>query len=100
MSRSPIDPRAWLCWAGAAMLPPLMGRNPFALLSVLLAVIALRETLPADARSGWGWVIKLGVFTLHITVQLIHDCLNTLTTLTHTSTDWINVLIARTYRNF
>jgi energy-coupling factor transport system permease protein len=56
-----IDPRAWLCWAGAAMLVPLMGRNPFALLSVLLAVVAVREALPPDARSGWGWVIRLGI---------------------------------------
>ncbi len=42
------------------MLVPLMGRNPFALLSVLLAVVAVREALPVEARAGWGWVIKLG----------------------------------------
>lgn len=56
-----IDPRAWLCWAAAAMLVPLMGRNPFALLAVLLAVVAVREALPAEVRSGWGWVLKLGI---------------------------------------
>ena len=65
--RAGIDPRAWLCWAGAAMLMPLMGRNPFALLSVLLAVVAVREALPAEVRAGWGWVIKLGiVFIAHL----------------------------------
>ncbi len=68
MSRSVVDSRAWLCWATAAMLVPLMGRNPFALLSVLLAVIAVREALPAEARSGWSWVIKLGVVFAGISV--------------------------------
>ena len=50
------------------MLVPLMGRNPFALLSVLLAVIAVREALPAEVRSGWGWVIKLGIVFIAISV--------------------------------
>jgi energy-coupling factor transport system permease protein len=68
MSRSSIDPRAWLCWAAAAMLVPLMGRNPFALLSVLLAVVAVRESLPVEARSGWGWVIKLGIVFVALSV--------------------------------
>lgn len=68
MSRLSIDPRAWICWAAAAMLVPLMGRNPFALLSVLLAVIAVREALPADARSGWSWVIKLGIIFMALAV--------------------------------
>jgi energy-coupling factor transporter transmembrane protein EcfT len=61
MSVRTIDPRAWLCWAGGAMLVPLMGRNPFALLSVLLAVLAVREALPPDARIGWSWIVRLGV---------------------------------------
>jgi energy-coupling factor transporter transmembrane protein EcfT len=43
------------------MLVPLMGRNPFALLSVLLAVIAVRESLPPEARTGWSWIVKLGI---------------------------------------
>lgn len=50
------------------MLVPLMGRNPFALLSVLLAVIAVREMLPLEARSGWSWVIKLGLIFVAISV--------------------------------
>ncbi len=67
-SRPAIDPRAWLCWAGAAMLVPLMGRNPFALLSVLLAVIAVREALPTEVRMGWEWIIKLGIVFIAISV--------------------------------
>lgn len=68
MIRPAIDPRAWLCWGAVAMLVPLLGRNPFALLSVLLAVVAVREALPAAARSGWGWVIKLGIVFVVISV--------------------------------
>lgn len=61
MSARTIDPRAWLCWAGGAMLMPLMGRSPFALLSVMLAVLAVREALPPDARIGWSWIVRLAV---------------------------------------
>lgn len=63
-----IDPRAWLCWAGAAMLVPLMGRNPFALLSVMLAVVAVRETLSRDTRRTWSWIVRLGVVFAVISV--------------------------------
>jgi energy-coupling factor transport system permease protein len=63
-----IDPRAWLCWAGAAMLLPLTGRNPFALAMVLLTTIAVREALPPDARSGWGWIVRLGVIFAALSV--------------------------------
>lgn len=68
MSTRGIDPRAWLIWAGAAMATPLMGRNPFALVAVLLAVIAVREALPAESRHGWSWVIRLGVFFAALSV--------------------------------
>ena len=68
MSVRRIDPRAWLCWAGSAMLIPLMGRNPFALLSVLLAVLAVREALPPDARIGWSWIVRLGVIFVAFSV--------------------------------
>jgi energy-coupling factor transport system permease protein len=68
MNARTIDPRAWLCWAGSAMLVPLTGRNPFALLSVLLAVLAVREALPADARMGWSWIVRLGVLFAALSV--------------------------------
>lgn len=68
MSVRTIDPRAWLCWAASAMLLPLTGRNPFALLSVLLAVLAVREALPHDARLGWSWIVRLGVLFAGLSV--------------------------------
>lgn len=43
------------------MLMPLMGRNPFASITVLLLVVVVRESLPMDARRGWGWIVRLGV---------------------------------------
>lgn len=37
----PLDPRAWLIWAIAASLPPLLGRNPWPLAATLLAVLGV-----------------------------------------------------------
>jgi energy-coupling factor transport system permease protein len=37
----PLDPRAWLLWAAAASLPPLVGRNPWPLAATLLAVLGV-----------------------------------------------------------
>ena len=39
--RRPLDPRAWLLWAIAASLPPLLGRNPWPLAATLLAVLGV-----------------------------------------------------------
>lgn len=50
------------------MLTPLMGRNPFAMLSVLLAVMAVREALPPEVRIGWTWVVRLGIFFVALSV--------------------------------
>jgi energy-coupling factor transport system permease protein len=37
----PLDPRAWLLWAVAASVPPLLGRNPWPLAATLLAVLGV-----------------------------------------------------------
>lgn len=50
------------------MLVPLLGRNPFALLAVLLAVIVVREALPPEARAGWTWIVRLGAFFVGLSV--------------------------------
>jgi energy-coupling factor transport system permease protein len=36
-----LDPRAWLLWGVAASLPPLLGRNPWALAASLLAALGV-----------------------------------------------------------
>jgi energy-coupling factor transport system permease protein len=37
----PLDPRAWIIWAVAASLPPLVGRNPWPLTATLLATLGV-----------------------------------------------------------
>jgi energy-coupling factor transport system permease protein len=37
----PLDPRAWIIWAVAANLPPLVGRNPWPLAATLLATLGV-----------------------------------------------------------
>jgi energy-coupling factor transport system permease protein len=37
----PLDPRAWVIWAVAASLPPLVGRNPWPLAATLLATLGV-----------------------------------------------------------
>lgn len=37
----PLDPRAWLLWAAAASVPPLLGRNPWPIVATLLAVLSV-----------------------------------------------------------
>jgi energy-coupling factor transport system permease protein len=58
-----LDPRAWLIWALAASLPPLVSRNPLVLLMVLTAVIGVRAAWsPIVPRSGaWGSIVRLTV---------------------------------------
>jgi energy-coupling factor transport system permease protein len=58
----PLDPRAWIIWAIAANLPPLVGRNPWPLAATLLAVLgvwAAWSTGAAGAR--WRPLLRLAV---------------------------------------
>jgi energy-coupling factor transport system permease protein len=58
----PLDPRAWIIWALAATLPPLIGRNPWPLAATLLAVLgvwAAWSTGAAGAR--WRPLLRLAV---------------------------------------
>jgi energy-coupling factor transport system permease protein len=58
----PLDPRAWIIWAVAANLPPLVGRNPWPLAATLLAVLgvwAACSTGAAGAR--WRPLLRLAL---------------------------------------
>jgi energy-coupling factor transport system permease protein len=58
----PLDPRAWIIWALAANLPPLIGRNPWPLAATLLATLgvwAAWSTGVAGAR--WRPLLRLAV---------------------------------------
>lgn len=50
-----LDPRAWLVWALAASLPPLLGRNPWLLGATLLAVLGVRAAWAAATPSAASW---------------------------------------------
>lgn len=73
MSRSGkvgLDPRAWLAWGLAASLTPLLGRNPFPLLVVVLAVVTVRGVwIDHAARSGsWRGIVRLAFVFATISV--------------------------------
>lgn len=68
MSR-PLDPRAWLLWLAAAGLPALIGRNPFALVAVLLAVLGVRAAWATAPRfAAWRIVVRLALLFAAISV--------------------------------
>lgn len=60
-----LDPRAWLLWALAASLPPLLGRNPWPLAATLLAVIGVRAAWADLAGRGpWRGLVRLTLVIL------------------------------------
>jgi energy-coupling factor transport system permease protein len=55
-----LDSRVWVAWGFAAMLPALVGRNPWLLAEVLLIVVLVRGTwIPPDDAHGMGWFIRI-----------------------------------------
>jgi energy-coupling factor transport system permease protein len=55
-----LDPRAWLLWAAAAMIPPLLGRNPWPIVATLLAVISVWAVWsPGAAGRRWRPLLRL-----------------------------------------
>jgi energy-coupling factor transport system permease protein len=58
----PLDPRAWISWAAAATLPPLIGRNPWPLAATLLAVLGVWAAWSAGAAGArWRPLLRLGL---------------------------------------
>ena len=58
----PFDPRAWLLWAVAASLPPLLGRNPWPLAATLFAVLGVWGVWSAGAAGArWRPLLRLAV---------------------------------------
>ena len=57
-----LDPRAWLVWAAAASLPPLLGRNPWPLAATLLAVLGVWAAWSASAAGArWRPLLRLAL---------------------------------------
>ncbi len=58
----PLDPRAWIIWAVAATLPPLIGRNPWPLAATLLAVLGVWAAWSAGAAGArWRPLLRLAL---------------------------------------
>jgi energy-coupling factor transport system permease protein len=65
-----LDPRAWLAWSLAASVPPLVGRNPWPLLVVLVAVAGTRIAW-ADAMvraGGWSLFVRLAMIFAAVSI--------------------------------
>lgn len=58
----PLDPRAWMIWAIAASLPPLLGRNPWPLAATLFAVLGVWSAIGGSAAGArWRPLLRLAV---------------------------------------
>ena len=58
----PLDPRAWIIWAVAAGLPPLVGRNPWPLAATLIAVLGVWACWSAGAAGAhWRPLLRLAL---------------------------------------
>ncbi|HYI25992.1 MAG TPA: energy-coupling factor transporter transmembrane component T, partial [Thermomicrobiales bacterium] len=72
-----LDSRAWVAWGLAAMLPVLLGRNPWLLLEVLLILFVVRFTwLPPSDERRMGWFLRIAgvliVFGVAFNVLTVH----------------------------
>ncbi len=65
-----MDPRVWLVWLAAVIVPALAGRNPFPLLALLIVVVVVRSAwAPALARdTGWSVILRFALIAAVISV--------------------------------
>jgi energy-coupling factor transport system permease protein len=65
----PLDPRAWLVWAVAASVPPLIGRNPWPLAATLLAVLGVWGVWSGGAAGArWRPLLRLALIFAALSV--------------------------------
>jgi energy-coupling factor transport system permease protein len=70
----PLDPRAWIIWAVAANLPPLVGRNPWPLAATLIAVLGVWAAYSTGA-AGARWRPLLGLALVFGVVSVLFNLL-------------------------
>lgn len=65
-----LDPRVWLVWMAAVIVPALAARNPFPLLALLIVVVVVRAAwAPALARgTGWSFILRFAVIASLVSV--------------------------------
>lgn len=58
----PLDPRAWLLWVVPAMLPALVGRNPWPLAATLIVVLGVwGASSGGDSAARWRPLLRLAM---------------------------------------
>lgn len=70
-----LDPRAWLLWGLAASLPPLLGRNPFALVPTLLVALGVQAAWAATAPRAGSWRGLVRLAAVFATVGVLFNLL-------------------------
>lgn len=69
MTIVPRDVRVWLCWGLAAMVPPLVMRNPIVLMEIFIIVLTVRSScVPPERLGGWRWFVRIATIMLAIGV--------------------------------
>lgn len=64
-----LDARTWSAWAVTAMLPIMMGRNPWLIAEVLLIVSLVRTVwVSSDSARGWNWFLRIAVWLAVVSV--------------------------------
>ncbi len=65
-----LDPRVWLVWLTAVLVPTLAARNPFPLLALMIVVVVVRAAwAPALARdTGWSFILRFAVIASLISI--------------------------------
>ncbi len=70
-----LDPRAWLAWGLAAGMPALLGRNPWPLLAVLVAVIGVRLAWADRMTGGRSWGLFLRIALIFAAIGVVFNVL-------------------------
>ena len=65
-----LDPRVWMVWLAAVIIPALAGRNPFPLFALLIVVVVVRSAwAPALARDvGWSLILRFAIIAAVISI--------------------------------
>jgi energy-coupling factor transport system permease protein len=70
-----LDPRAWAVWAFAAGASALLGRNPWPLITVAIAVVAVRIAWRAWMTGGGSWTSYLKLTMLFAAFSTLFNVL-------------------------
>ncbi len=70
-----LDPRVWLVWMAAVILPALAARNPFPLLVLLVVVVVVRAAWSPSLASDTGWSVILRFAVIASVLSVVFNVL-------------------------